>query len=264
MRRVVARGLCLVTPTLILLTSCSPLFDRDPSSSARFQPPPANAPADPGAAPPEVRVHEPEDGLLSPAARPQTQLASWSDALADELDIPRAALQAYGYAAHYVEQQQPECSLSWPLLAGVGAVESNHGRYGGSSLDGTGRPDPPIIGVPLDGSAGVQRIPDTDNGEYDDDPVWDRAVGPLQFIPETWEQWGVDANADGTADPQQIDDAALAAGQYLCDVGGDLSDPEDFWSALLTYNASNSYAQDVLDWADHYGRTSRELFGDVR
>ncbi len=44
-------------------------------------------------------------------------------------------------------------------------------------------------------------------------------MGPLQFIPSTWRSWGVDANGDGVADPNQIDDAALAAGRYLCAAG---------------------------------------------
>src|SRR5699024_2603213 len=142
------------------------------------------------------------------------------------------------------------------------AVESSHGRYQGSRLDEAGQADPPIIGVPLDGSVGVRAIPDTDGGVWDGDQEWDRAIGPLQFIPDTWREWGVDAAASGVADPQNINDAALAAGRYLCFAGGDLRDPDDFWSALLSYNASTSYAHDVLNWADYYGRTSRTLPAD--
>ena len=58
----------------------------------------------------------------------------------------------------------------------------------------------PIIGLPLDGSHGVKRIEDTDDGRLDGDPVFDRAIGPLQFIPTTWEDWASDADGDGVAD----------------------------------------------------------------
>ncbi len=179
--------------------------------------------------------------------------------MADELNIPRAALQAYGYAQHVIAADRPDCGISWSLLAGIGAVESSHGRHGGARLDVTGRPSRPIIGLPLDGSSGVKRIPDTDGGALDGDQAWDRAVGPLQFIPTTWRTWQVDADGDGVADPQDIDDAALAAANYLCSEGGHLQDPERFWSALLTYNESRSYGQEVLDYADYYGKTSRTL-----
>ncbi|MER7010741.1 lytic murein transglycosylase [Saccharopolyspora sp. NPDC000359] len=242
----------LLCPALTLVASCTPGALRNELAS----PPPATAPPDPGIDPPDVQLHPP--GEPAPQ-RPQDQLVDWSESMADELNIPRAALQAYGYAQRYLEQTTPGCRVSWTLLAGIGAVESSHGRYGGARLDETGRPSTAIIGLPLDGSDGVMRIPDTDGGVLDGDVEWDRAVGPLQFLPTTWAEWQVDADGDGVADPQDIDDAALAAGRYLCDEGGDLRDAEVFWSALLAYNRSRSYAQEVLDWADHYGRTSHEI-----
>ncbi|MGW3467447.1 lytic transglycosylase domain-containing protein [Saccharopolyspora sp. NPDC000995] len=248
----------LLAPVLTLLASCAP-----PVSSSRgsteFTPPPAVAPPDPGVAPPMVELLAPGGPPIPPSARPQRQLAGWAESMADELNIPRAALQAYGYAQQAIEAKSPTCGLSWSLLAGIGAVESSHGRFGGARLDETGRPSKPIIGLPLDGSSGVKRIPDTDDGEFDGDTVWDRAVGPLQFIPSTWRDWAIDADGDGVRDPQDIDDAALAAGNYLCSVGGDLNDPERFWAALLTYNESRSYGQKVLDYADYYGKASRAL-----
>ncbi|MER6993023.1 lytic murein transglycosylase [Saccharopolyspora hirsuta] len=224
-----------------------------------FAPPPATAPPDPGIDPPEVQLLQPGGPPLPSSERPQNQLVDWSESMADELNIPRAALQAYGYAQRYMEESAPECRLSWTLLAGIGAVESSHGRHGGARLDETGRPSTPIIGLPLDGSDGVKRIPDTDGGALDGDVEWDRAVGPLQFIPTTWNEWQIDADGDGVADPQDIDDAALAAGRYLCSAGGDLRDVDVFWNALLTYNQSRSYGQEVLDWADHYGRSSHDI-----
>ena len=67
-------------------------------------------------------------------------------------------------------------------------------------------------------------IRDTDAGQYDADAKYDRAVGPMQFIPSTWSVVGVDADGDGKRNPQDIDDAALATAVYLCSGDDDLSD----------------------------------------
>ncbi|KEI45634.1 lytic transglycosylase domain-containing protein [Saccharopolyspora rectivirgula] len=248
----------VLAPALTVLLSCSPAPEQE-KQVAPFEPPPAEAPPDAGVPPPQVRLHVPGGPPLSAEERPQRQLVDWSEALADGLNIPRAALQAYGYAQRALEQSMPECHLTWTVLAGIGAVESSHGRYGGAKLDQTGRPDRPVIGPALDGSPGVKRIEDTDGGELDGDEQWDRAVGPLQFIPESWREWGVDADGDGVADPNDIDDAAMAAARYLCSVGGDLQQPDRFWKALLTYNQSRDYVQEVINYADYYGKKSRKL-----
>ena len=97
----------------------------------------------------------------------------------------------------------PGCGIGWTTLAGIGSVESRHGTYDGSSVDAFGQVAPIIRGIPLDGGPGVAEIPDTDGGAMDGDPVHDRAMGPMQFIPETWLKWGVDANGDGRVDPRQ-------------------------------------------------------------
>ncbi|MGW1676410.1 lytic transglycosylase domain-containing protein [Saccharopolyspora sp. NPDC002376] len=248
----------LLCPALTLVASCA--TPAPPQvAEVPFSPPPATAPPDRGIDPPEVQLLQPGGPPLPPSQRPQSQLANWSESMADELNIPRAALQAYGYAQRFIEDSIPGCGISWTLLAGIGSVESSHGRHGGARLDETGRPSTPIIGLPLDGSDGVKRIPDTDGGALDGDREWDRAVGPLQFIPTTWNDWKVDADGDGVADPQDIDDAALAAGRYLCSAGGDLTNVDGFWKALLTYNQSRDYGQEVLDWADYYGRSSHQI-----
>jgi membrane-bound lytic murein transglycosylase B len=112
---------------------------------------------------------------------------------------------------------------------------------------------PSIIGIPLDGSEGVMAIADTDDGELDEDMEWDRAVGPMQFIPTTWADHAEDGNLDGEADPHQIDDAALTAARYLCENGGDVTTDDGWTTALAAYNRSVSYANDVADLAESYG-----------
>ena len=122
---------------------------------------------------------------------------------------PSAALAAYQRAAQVIDAADPSCNIEWPLVAAIGRVESDHGRYGGNTLDSEGVSRPGIYGIPLDGSNGTQRITDTDAGQYDNDKSFDRAVGPMQFIPSTWSVVGVDGDGDGKRNPQDIDDAAL-------------------------------------------------------
>ena len=161
--------------------------------------------------------------------------------------IPRPAYEAYVAAANRVAATDPACRLPWQLLAGIGRVESNHGRLGaGGAVTGAGTVVPPIFGPVLDGSGGFAAIADTDAGRLDGDPVHDRAVGPMQFLPGTWARYGVDGNGDGVSDPQNLVDAALAAGHYLCTAGGDLGTPAGERTAVLAYNHSDAYANLVL------------------
>lgn len=168
--------------------------------------------------------------------------------------IPRRALTAYVGAAQQVEQDDPACRIGWNTLAGIGSSESSHGAFGGATLGQDGVATPLIIGVPLDGTGGNRAIRDTDGGQLDGDTTWDRAVGPLQFIPTTWEQWGADGDGDGVRDPHDLDDAALAAARYLCDAGDDLSASEGWSRAVLTYNQSGAYARKVARTATEYAQ----------
>lgn len=131
-------------------------------------------------------------------------------------------------------------------------MESNHGRYGGNVLDADGVAQPGIHGIALDGNNGTARILDTDAGELDNDRVYDRAVGPMQFIPSTWAVVGVDGDGDGERNPQDIDDAALATAVYLCSGDEDLANRDGQESAVFRYNRSNSYVQLVLSIMDAY------------
>jgi hypothetical protein len=164
--------------------------------------------------------------------------------------IPNVALNAYRVAAVRMDRSAP-CGIDWSLLAGIGRVESNHGRFGGASLSSDGTSEPRIVGPALDGKQ-FAFIHDSDRGQWDGDQVQDRAVGPMQFIPATWRAYGADGNGDGVADPFNINDAALAAAHYLCVAGGDLSTDAGQRQAVMAYNHSDAYVNQVLGLAHAY------------
>ncbi len=167
------------------------------------------------------------------------------------LGIPAMVLRAYHQAAAKLAVEEPSCKLPWWLLAGIGHTESGHAEDGRLSADGTTRGK--ILGPRLNGGiAGDAIISDTDHGAYDGDTGYDRAVGPMQFIPSTWLRWGADGNADGKRDPSNIFDATLAAGHYLCADGRDLSTTAGLQAAVLSYNHSAPYLKTVLAWGTAY------------
>ena len=166
-------------------------------------------------------VREPEragDRASTPArGTPVTPLAAlpadldlqaWAGRTTGPTGVPARALIAYGSAERLQRAATPECGLSWATLAGVGRVESDHGRLGRADLDADGVARPSVVGVPLDGSPGLAEIPDTDAGRLDGDAEYDRAVGPMQFLPATWARYGADGDGDGARDPDDLDDAA--------------------------------------------------------
>jgi len=168
-------------------------------------------------------------------------------------DIPLTALLAYQRAAGILKAVKPSCGLQWTLLAAIGRVESDHGRYAGAKLDAEGVSTPRVVGVALDGKGPVAAIRDTDGGELDQDRKWDRAVGPMQFLPATWEMVGVDGDGDGARSVDDLDDAALAAGVYLCaGPEGDLGSDAAKDSALHRYNDSDSYVALVMAYERKY------------
>jgi len=159
------------------------------------------------------------------------------------LGIPARALDAYLRAAALIERTDPACRLPWWALAAIGRTESGHGTFGGAVPGADGTTLPVILGPVLDGTNRTKRITDTDLGLLDGDPVLDRAVGPMQFIPSTWLRNGVDASGDGRADPNNLYDAAFTAGRYLCRAAGGLPlDTEaGFLRAALSYSGDPSY-----------------------
>ena len=190
------------------------------------------------------------------AGRPADVLAGWATQTGGKVDVPWVAMQGYGYAEMVIAQTRPQCHLKWTTLAAIGKIESNHGRFN-ATLGNDGESTPRILGPVLNGTNNTQRIDDTDGGVLDGDTTYDRAVGPMQFIPSTWQTHKVDADNDGLTDINDIDDAALAAGNYLCQGGRDMDRATDWWNAILSYNDVRVYAQDVFDAANDYGTRSR-------
>ena len=168
--------------------------------------------------------------------------------------MPAVAYEAYVAASAAAPAVAAGCQVEWTVLAGIAQVESRHGRIDPDHrLAPNGDVLPKIRGAALDGTGGTEPMPDSDGGELDGDATWDRAMGPLQFIPTTWREMGRDGNGDGVADPDNLYDAALTAAAHLClRDPGDYSDRAQLREALVGYNASGRYAEQVLAWVEAY------------
>jgi cell wall-associated NlpC family hydrolase len=103
--------------------------------------------------------------------------------------------------------------IPWPVLAAINKVETNFGSNLGPS------------------SAG--------------------AVGWMQFMPSTWARWGIDANGDGVADPNNPTDAIFSAARYLAGCGGQF----DIARAVYCYNHASWYVNEVLGLASLYSQS---------
>ncbi|MGG7101643.1 lytic transglycosylase domain-containing protein [Rhodococcus sp. 24CO] len=168
------------------------------------------------------------------------------------LGIPSVSVAAYQNAERILAVENPTCNMQWTLMAGIGRVESGH-AHDGKDADANGNLFEPVIGLPLNGSLpGQAVIMDTDGGALDGDTVYDRAVGPMQFIPSTWTQYAGDGNGDGISDPQNLFDSALTTGKYLCDGGLNMQDLTQAAKAIHRYNNSAAYVANVLAWTAGY------------
>lgn len=126
-------------------------------------------------------------------------------------DIPPEYLQLYVSAA-------ATYGIPWQVLAGIGKVECDHGR----------NPHPACGTRGAENSAG--------------------AGGPMQFLAGTWSAYGVDADADGSADRWAAADAIYGAANYLRASGA----PAHLRDAIFAYNHSDAYVDEVLKWASLY------------
>jgi membrane-bound lytic murein transglycosylase B len=164
------------------------------------------------------------------------------------LGIPTMALSAYRNAEQKMAMAEPGCGVSWNLLAGIGRIESGHA--GGGAVDARGTAVTPIYGPSLDGTLpGNEVIISSSAGNR---LTYARALGPMQFLPGTWARYAADGDGDGVADPQNLFDSTLTAARYLCSGGLNLRDPAQVMAAILRYNNSTPYAQNVLGWAAAY------------
>ncbi|GAA4935724.1 hypothetical protein GCM10023224_15630 [Streptomonospora halophila] len=184
--------------------------------------------------------------------------ATTAGAPADVEGVPDRLLNAYASAAATLHETQPQCSgMRWQILAGIGKIESS--LLAGHDIAPNGDVSPPMIGPRLDGSGvGGNLTPhyDTDNGTWDGDTEYDRAVGPNQHLPSGWDTYGADGNGDGVKDPHNAYDSALASARELCLSAGqggvDFTDREALAEALYRYNHSDQYVADVLEAIDRF------------
>lgn len=241
-RRRTFLALLVIIGSIVVLVSCWP----------------AAAGKEPGPFAPEIALPKVAPGLttedLVHGSINEIADPTWVAKTAKATGIPERALTAYAGVTLGLSAAEPGCHLSWNTLAGIGWVESHHGTIFGGTILPDGRTSEEIHGIPLDGSNSTKALPDFDDGNFDGTAEFDRAVGPMQIIPPTWAAWHSDGNNDGNEDGHNIDDAALAAGRYLCFSGGDLSTITGWQDALYSYNQAAVYSKDVAEKAKEYAR----------
>ena len=176
-------------------------------------------------------------------------------ATVEGVDFPLVALDAYHRAAAAVEEEHPRCGVRWWAVAGISRVEGRHGTYGGTELLPNGDTSRRIIGIQLNGERNTAVIGDTDGGAIDGDPAYDRAVGPMQFIPQTWRRFQADGNGDDVRSPFNLYDATRAAADYLCTASSRLDGEDGLRRAYFAYNHSTAYVDAVLGFARLYERS---------
>jgi len=217
-----------------------------PGAVVTARPPDGPVPAGPiPASPVPAGAASRSGSAVTPVGDPTT---TWARQRAGRLGMGWPALRAYGRAQLSVRASDPACRVTWTTLAAIGWVETHNGTYGGSVVGADGVVRPTIVGPALDGAGGRALVRSTDGGALDGDRVYDRAVGPMQFIPTTWRSYG-------RGNPSDFDAAAAAASRYLCAVD-DAASSSGWRRAVLAYNRSDAYVGDVYAAAQWYAANS--------
>ena len=133
--------------------------------------------------------------------------------------LARASIPA-DYLAWYIGAAQTCQGLPWPVLAGIGKVESDHGQ---SNLPGV--------------HAGANAA---------------GAEGPMQFLPATFGEFAVDADPAQPVSPYDPADAIYTAARMLCADGARGGSPAGINQAIFAYNHAGWYVAEVLSWAARY------------
>ena len=172
--------------------------------------------------------------LAAPVASPGTQPKAVGLSPSVEhnvgVRIPPMALSAYRKAEQTMAAAAPGCGVSWSLLAGIGRIEAPPG----ANIRQT---DAPAWHASMRGNAGGRPA---------------QAMGPMKLLPGTWSRFASDGDGDGNSDPQNLFDAALTTARYLCSGGLNLRNEAQAVTAVLRYNNSMAFAQNVLGWAAAY------------
>lgn len=123
------------------------------------------------------------------------------------ISVPNLVLQQFQIPPFLLPIYQAagiQYGIRWEILAAINEIETNYGRNLNVS------------------SAG--------------------ALGWMQFMPATWDMYGVDANDDGVKDPYNPVDAIFAAAKYLKAAGGH----DDLQKAIFAYNHAQWYVDQVM------------------
>ncbi|MFX1758348.1 hypothetical protein [Rhodococcus sp. As11] len=200
---------------------------------------PSAAPAV-GLVPGEAREAQPLRSPSDPLAQlpPEAVTPTAGGAVLGEgpLAIPELVFYAYRAAEMQLAIDSPECGLPWNLLAAVGRLNSGHAD--GGRIDILGTVTTPVV---------------TPEG----------LLGPMRLAPSVWEQYSADGNADGTADPQNIFDATLAAGARMCAAGGNLREPDGEARAVASFDPSPDFLANVRTWSSAYAKAAEVAPADL-
>ena len=116
------------------------------------------------------------------------------------------------------ERQRPELSGGISIPVSFTTPPADPQRLDLTALHQLWQAAGSAYGVPWNVLAAINKIESNFGGNMG--PSSAGAVGWMQFMPSTWLRWGLDADADGIADPWNPTDAVYAAARYLAASGG--------------------------------------------